>query len=125
MLYYMNKYNIKIISLENCPYSEAAENLMKSNNIKCIIKKVNSTTKEKYKSKKISTFPQIYLEKNKKYILLGGYSDLQNIYDIINSTNKLNVILKKINSILSNDWSRKFKLRLIQILNKNLPPLSM
>ena len=120
MLYYMNKYNIKIISLENCPYSEAAENLIKSNNTNCIIKKVNSNTKEQYKSDEIRTFPQVYLEKNKQPILLGGYNDLQNIYDIINSSTKLNIILKKLNTALSDNWSRKFKLRLVQILNNKL-----
>ena len=112
---------IKVISLKNCPYSEAAEDMLKNNNIAFTVTKVNTNTKKKYKSKLIDTFPQIYLDIDKKPLLLGGYNELKNIYDIVNKTSNIQKILNNLNKILSKKWSRKHKLRLIQTININLP----
>lgn len=113
-------FYLKIISLESCPYSEAVEQMLKNYSVQHKIKKVNTVTKQNYKNSEIDTFPQIYLVNNKKSVLLGGYTEMSNVYDTINSTNNLNDILNKLNNKLSTKWSRKEKLRLIQILNKKL-----
>ena len=112
-------YELKIISLMNCPYSEAAESLL-GNNKKIKIVKVNSANKKNYKNKSISTFPQVYLINNNNKLLIGGYNELKNIYDIINSSSNLQHIIKKMNKALSKKFSRKDKLRLTQLLNHKL-----
>ena len=77
-------YFLKIFLLKDCPYSIAAKDLLQ--NIKNLnITNVNHNEKEKYKTKLISTFPQIYLKKknSKGSLLLGGYSDLKFVLDLI------------------------------------------
>jgi len=106
---------IKIISLINCPYSEAAESFLKSKKIKSKIVKVNQGNKEDYKSKEISTFPQIYFINKKNHHLLGGYDD---IIDINNNIFKINIdtSLKYLNNKFPK-LTHKNKLRIIKIIN--------
>ena len=84
-------YYLYIITLEDCPYSIAAIDLLKSLKIKYKRLKVNQKNKEKYKTQEIDTFPQIYIVKDKKKLLLGGYSNLKEFTDIF----IINVVLRK------------------------------
>ena len=110
------KYELKVVVLENCPYSIAAAELLTNHKIKFKKILVNHETKYKYKTEQISTFPQIYLLNNKVEILLGGYSDLEDIINIINSSDKLETIKKKLNKkyLL---FDKKTNLRLIEIFS--------
>ena len=114
----MNNYFLKTILLENCPFSINAHELIETNNIPHEKNWITQQEKQHYKTNNRNTFPQIYLcKKNSNGTLfLGGYSELQNIFNIINS-NKINI-----DTFMSNhtDWSLKSKLRLIQLLNKSI-----
>ena len=99
------KYKLKVIVLENCPYSIAAMELLTNYNIpfeKILVKQNN---KDKFKTKEISTFPQIYIFNEKDKILLGGYSDLEEIMDIINSYRTSSKNLDKIKEKLGEKYS--------------------
>ena len=74
-------YSIKLISLNNCPYSIAAEKFFKDKKIKIELVKINHNKKNLYKNNKIDTFPQIYLISSGKNHskLLGGFNDIQDI----------------------------------------------
>jgi len=111
-------YYLKVISLEGCPYSEAANNLVKNNNIRSEIVIVKHSEKEKFKTDEINTFPQIYLKKRNSSgnQLIGGYTDIKSYYDLIHSSkNDLEIIKNKIkedNKYLSD----RSILRLIELL---------
>ncbi len=113
------KYELKVIVLENCPYSIAATELLTNHNIKFKKILVNQETKYKYKTEKISTFPQIFLinkDSQNNEILLGGYSNLEEIINIMNSSTKLETIKNKLNKkYLSFD--KKTILRIIEIFS--------
>ena len=91
---------LKVISLNGCPYSMAAEDLI--NNIKNSknLKKTNINVinvpyelKTKYQLGQIKTFPQIYF--NSK--LIGGYDNLNNIYLDLKQLKNLDEMIKLIN----------------------------
>ena len=114
-------YYFKLVSLENCPYSMASEDLFINNKIKHELVKVKQNEKLKYKTEKINTFPQIYLKK--KYsngsLLIGGYDDIKEYYDLINSTNQNSKTIKKFKDLLDKkieNISDKSVLRIIQLL---------
>jgi glutaredoxin len=106
-------YQLKVISLQGCPYSQNTENLLNQLKIDYDLNRINAIEKDKYKSNLISTFPQIYLTKNNQSLLLGGNSDLEEIIKNIN--------LKNINQIKFNlskkypKFSEKAILRLIEV----------
>tara|TARA_B100001057_G_C22031840_1_gene637508 strand:+ start:99 stop:440 length:342 start_codon:yes stop_codon:yes gene_type:complete len=110
-------YYLKIFLLKGCPYCKATKDLIKNiiKNIELI--DVEHEDKDKYKTKEISTFPQIYLKKenSKGSLLLGGYSDIKTVFDLLNKYDDIkkieNEFLKKYKN-----WSKKAILRLIQIL---------
>jgi len=111
-------YYLQLVVLENCPYSNAALELVKPLENKTNIIKVNQTNKENYKTNDISSFPQIYLKKynSNGSLLLGGYTDLKSFYETFQnqpySEKNVNEFLKKYNK-----WSKKSTLRLIQLIN--------
>ena len=115
----MSNYFLKVISLQNCPYSIAAQELILNNNIKNNITIVERSEKDKYKTNKIDTFPQIYLAKynKKETLLLGGHDKLAAFITMFkgNPLSELNV-----NNFISDnkEWSRKAVLRLIQLINQ-------
>ncbi len=114
-------YYLKLISLKDCPYSEAASSLLKDNKIKSEIIVINRSEKDKFKTDEIKTFPQVYLKKQKSSgsVLIGGYDEIKSYYDIIHSTTKRDKILSKLKSeIKSNnkEISDKSILRLIELL---------
>lgn len=114
----MDKYFIKAILLEDCSYSNAAHQLIKTHQLPVDITWVNQTNKENYKTDQINTFPQIYLKKinSNGNLLLGCYQELANFIDTfygqkISDSNINNWIEKTY-------WSKKSTLRLIQLINK-------
>ena len=110
------KYKLKVIVLENCPYSIAAVELLNNYNIKFNKKLVKQNNKEQFKNSNISTFPQIYIINDKKEILLGGYSDLEEIINIINSSKDLDIIKEKLDNKYPNHKNiHKNILRIIEI----------
>lgn len=110
-------YYLYIITLEDCPYSIAAIDLLNSLKIKYKRLKVNGINKEKYKTEEINTFPQIYLKKKNDTLLLGGYSNLKEFIDtFINQNYNEKNILKFHNKYKS--WNKKSILRLLEIINQ-------
>jgi len=114
-------YYFKLVSLEGCPYSMASEELFLNNKIKHELVKVKQNDKIKYKTEKINTFPQIYLKK--KYsngsLLIGGYDDIKEYYDFINSTNQNSNVINKFKDLVDKkieNISEKSALRIAQLL---------
>ena len=116
------KYFIKIIALENCGYSKKALDLLKNNNIDHHLTTISYEDKEKFKTDKINTYPQIYLTKqnNNGNLLLGGYDNLNNFINIFKNTNNKSFIDNKTKFINDNpEWSNKAILRLIELIYNN------
>ena len=105
---------ILLISLKNCPYSEAAKEMLDHYKIKYKYILVDNITKMEYKTDEINTFPQIYYLKKDKKHLIGGFDDLKFIIDTINESygdpKKINKIVKKYKT-----WNKKDVLRLVTI----------
>jgi glutaredoxin len=112
-------YYLFVVTLEDCPYSMAAIDLLNSFKIKYKHLKVNKNEKEKFKTVEINTFPQIYLKKNKTNdsLLLGGYNNLKEFVDtFINQKYDEKKILEFQNKYQL--WHKKPILRLIEIINQ-------
>jgi glutaredoxin len=107
-------YSLKANVLEGCPYSENLIILLNKNNIPIEYKRIKNADKEKYKTSEIHTFPQIYLNGNNMSYLIGGFDDVNEIFNIL-KLNKLNIIKKKISNKFPS-WDYKIILRLIQVL---------
>ncbi len=110
------KNKLKVIILENCPYSIAVNQLLTNFHIPFEKIVVNQNNKYKYKTDIISTFPQIYILNKNEEILLGGYSDIEEILDIINATTNLDEIKEKLFKKYPN-FDNKIILRITQIFN--------
>lgn len=100
---------IIIYALEECPYCKGAVKLLDTHKIKYnkIIVENEQKIKEKYKKQcAMETFPMIFIqnpENDKKYIKLGGFSDLQTYIQLSNQLNENNIdinVLKAINELL-------------------------
>lgn len=100
---------IVIYALENCPYCKSAIQLLDNHKIKYnkIIVENESKIKEKYKKQcAMETFPMIFIQNpdnEKKYMKLGGFSDLQTYIQLSNQLNQNNIdinILKAIDELL-------------------------
>lgn len=112
-------YALKLVSLENCPYSIAAHDLLKDKKINIKFINVTQSNKEQYKNKIIDTFPQIYLIKTNRVgeLLIGGYSDIQEIISYQDENKNLDKQIEYFTDKYPR-WSRKAKLRLIELLNQ-------
>ena len=114
----MSKYSLHAIILEGCPHSMAADNLL--NNLKSNkeITLITHENKEKYKTDEINTFPQIYLKKesNNSSLLLGGNSDIQQIFKLFY---KKKYEPEKVNKYLEENLqlNKRSLLNLIKIIN--------
>ncbi len=111
-------YYLYCVILNNCPYSEAAHQLLNSyTNIKKEFTFVEQSEKEKYKTEKINTFPQIYLKKynSNGTQLIGGYDSIKNFFNQFYG----NYDKEKLKNYLLNNksWSKKSTLRLIELIN--------
>lgn len=120
---YIMSYNIKIIALENCDYSNKSLKLLQDNNIKYELVEVDHMNKDKFKTNIISTFPQIYLTKqnNMGHLLLGGYNELNYAIKLFKNIENKNVFYKNKEQFMNENinWSNKATLRLIQLINNN------
>jgi len=108
-------YYLYIITLEDCPFSIAALELLDSLNIKYKHLIVSQTNKEKYKTKEIDTFPQIYFVKYDKKLLLGGYSDLNKFINLFIKQKYNNKTILKFQQKYKL-WNKKLILRLLEII---------
>lgn len=111
-------YYLKVILLEGCPYCEKTKNILNKYNFKKNIITVDRNDKDKWKTNKINTFPQIFLMKynDKNHLHIGGYDDLKYIENQISKLTDKNLseIKKKIKNKYSH-ISNKASLRLIQL----------
>ncbi len=111
----MKKSSLKTIILEGCPWSKALDELLKIKKIKSKIIKVNDTTKHKYKTAIINTFPQLYFIDNTEH-LIGGYTETKRLLDMINEHREnVDIIKNKAKEILP-DFDDKMILKLLIIL---------
>lgn len=98
---------LKVISLNDCPYSMAAEdlinNIKKSDKVNVIIINVSFEDKEKYKQGDMKTFPQIYFNNE----IIGGYEDFKEIYNFIQNKNSGNRNLDDIISMLKGKLKKR------------------
>lgn len=114
----MDKYYLQIVALEGCPHSRASIDLAQKIEQKYRkIIEIKHEEKESYKNNDISTFPQIYLVKQKGgSLLLGGNSNFQKLYTLFKSNKDYDSYLPTFLKENSN-WTRKSALRLINIIN--------
>jgi len=115
-----SKYHLFVIVLKDCPYSNKAIELLEKNNLKNkTIETVTQKNKDMYKTAEISTFPQIYLKKynSKNTLLLGGYSDLENVYNNFYKIKEDQLTNKLDRFMFDKNWSRKATLRLACLIN--------
>ena len=110
---FIMKSSLKAVILEGCPYSIAAVELLNTHNIKFKKIIVNQQTKHKYKTDKIDTFPQIYLNN----ILIGGYDITKELLEKINNSNNLNELKNEL-KIKFNNFNNKEILRLVELFLK-------
>lgn len=114
----LSDYYLYCVILKNCPYSEAAYDLLsKYKNIKKEFTFVEQHNKENYKTEKIKTFPQIYLKKynSNGTQLIGGYDSIKNVFNQFYGKydkNNLKVFLND-----NQSWNKKTTLRLIELIN--------
>ena len=76
---------IYVYSLFGCPFSEAAEDLVKDTKVPHKIVKINTQKdKDKYKKKhQMTTFPQIYFKNSRgKMVKIGGYEEFRSIVEM-------------------------------------------
>lgn len=106
-----NKFCLQAILLIDCSYSNALSKLFSKQNIKADITNVSFDNKEKYKTDKIQTFPQVYFSDK----LIGGYDIMNQLYTIVKNKNDLDKILNSFNEILVG-WDKKSILLLIECL---------
>ncbi len=114
------KYKLKVVVLKNCPYSIAVVELLKNYKIPFNKIEVSQNNKHKYKTAQISTFPQVYIVNKSDELLLGGYSDVEDIINIINDTNNLEDIKKNLKLKYSKSIDDKLILRIIEIFVSKL-----
>lgn len=107
-------FKLKLISLDGCPYSMAAESFLDDLNINYDLVKVYQENKEEYKTNEIKTFPQTYLNN----VLLGGFDDLKEIYDTLSSKTELDEMIEYLNEKFESKLTRKEKLRIIEFFVK-------
>lgn len=113
-------YYLQLISLKDCPYSEAANSLVNDNKINSKITIVNRNEKDKFKTQEIDTFPQVYLKKENSNgsVLLGGYTELKSYYDLVQSGKNKKDSLSQIKGQIKKNIniSDKSILRLMELL---------
>jgi len=110
-------YYLKIFIIEKCSYCDKLLILLKKyKKIRIDVVNIKEKNKNKFKTKDIKTFPQIYLKKNNSNgsLLIGGYDDIKYIENsIINDIDKSYKIIKK----KYNNFSKKSILRIIELLS--------
>lgn len=111
----MSNYYLHSVILKNCPYSNAAHELLNNSSEFTF---VDHNNKDKYKNDNISTFPQIYLKRKDSNgsLLIGGYDNIKELHDLFH---KKKYSETNINEFLKNNtnWTRKGLLRFIELIN--------
>ena len=105
---------LELVYLEKCFFSQKLKKFLDDMKIKYKLIKVSQSTKFKYKSKQIDTFPQLYFTTKKNKYLLGG-SD---------SSIKLVLTIRSMRSIEEVE-SLKESLKELKIPKKDLIKLSI
>jgi glutaredoxin len=82
--------NIHIITIKNCSYCLNLVKLLKKFKINFIEEKITKKKKDSYKSKQISTFPQVYFINLKERVLLGGFTETFNLINFIVENKNVN-----------------------------------
>ena len=110
-------YYLEIISLDGCPYSRAAKELVTKQNINHEIFNVSYEDRSRFKNSDIQTFPQVYLKKKNKNggLLIGGFDDLNNTHKIINSKKPIDVMKDELSVLFAEEFPDKSILRVIQL----------
>jgi len=119
----MSNYYINAILLIGCPYSDRAQVLLGDNHFKKEITRISFQDKDKFKMENYNTYPQIFLKKENKMesLFIGGCDELESCIEIIKNPNNrdingdIKIILNKYNI----KWSKKARLRLIQLIACN------
>ena len=112
----MTNYYLHLVILENCPFSNAAKELLANHpKIKTKLTIVNNNNKDNYKTSEINTFPQIYLKKNNHVgsLLIGGYTEFKKLFD---QYYKMKYSSDKITKI-NDKWSKRALLNFIILIN--------
>ena len=109
-------YTLVAIILDGCPYSIKAQNKLNDLKIKHKSSLIKQHEKDKYKTHEISTFPQIYLKKDNKSLLLGGYSDLEHILDLFYKQKYDDDKIKMYKNKYV-EWNKHSVLRFIELIN--------
>lgn len=114
----MRDYYLYAIVLEGCGYSNAAKELLQ-NNKNAEIFPITQDVKEKYKTNLIQTFPQIYLKRrnSKGSLLIGGYSDILNLYTLFRGKYLKEDVNKHLNEQTGTKINKKTLLRIIELIN--------
>ena len=109
--------SIHVITISKCSYCKNLINLLKKFKIKYFEEKIPENKKQNYKTKAISTFPQVYyIDPKSNKVLLGGFTETVKILDHIadeKEIEKLPINTKKKNKI------RIYKFFLSLLLKKN------
>lgn len=98
---------LHIITINGCMFCQNLVNFLNENEIKYT--QEIAVDKEKYKTDKIKTFPQVYFIVKKERMLIGGYTEFVTLYSKITN-------IKDFTKFLGNDWTKKNKLRLLKYL---------
>ncbi len=114
-------YYIDVISLEGCPYSSSAEELLILKKVNYKLTKVKYDEREMHKNDEIATFPQIYLKKKNSSgkILIGGYDNLKDIYNKIATNKSIDSLVKSLSKSVAGNFNKKTILRLVELLTNN------
>ena len=114
-------YYLDVISLEGCPYSSSAEELLKFKKVNFKLTKVKYNEREMYKSDEISTFPQIYLKKKESSgkLLIGGYDELKEIYNKIVTSKTIDSMVNSLGKLFGSNFNKKIILRLVELLSND------
>lgn len=84
------KSKFVIFVIDNCPFSERAQKLMKETNFKYSIINVPKSQKDFYKkAHQMETFPQVFYHTSGGTIIkVGGCNELDNLLTIIQNSGK-------------------------------------
>lgn len=116
-------YYLEIFSLDGCPYSKAANDLLLKHKINLNLINISYENRDKFKNEKINTFPQIFLKKRNRSsgLLVGGFDELNEATFIIEnnlSNDELSDTKNLLKNVFVEDFSDRAILRFIQLFMK-------
>tara|TARA_B100000768_G_scaffold125477_1_gene116206 strand:- start:649 stop:978 length:330 start_codon:yes stop_codon:yes gene_type:complete len=81
--------NLYVITIKKCSYCKNLIKLLNKFKFKFIEETISENNKKKYKTTRISTFPQVYFLNQKEKILIGGYTKTFKLFNYIIDRNKI------------------------------------